>query len=810
MFIAEEKKLTNVKVRSNMTGVYSNVDIKGTLDLAAGLQPDARRLIVISGVSKTDRLFESMVKKTLQGYQHRFEVSYLTGLPMSDILERVSQLPKETIVLYVLTLLDGKYEKYIPRKIVAQISRASTAPVYGLWDSLLGGGILGGHLSSADREGVLSAEQGLRILGGENAADIPVVSGAYEYQFDWRQMKRWGIKEKNLPAGSVIRYKKASIWELYSNHILVIAVLIALQSVVIVVLLIQTSRRVSAERELKKAHSKLDRRVKERTAKLTQTNKQLQSEINERKKIEEDIKESQIKYYKMFETNQAMKLIIDPETSFIIEANNAACEFYGYSKEQIIRKKISDINTMDPDEVSAEMQKAKAETRLFFQFKHRIASGEIRDVEVYSGPIPVKGKVMLYSIIHDVTRRKKMEKLLVEARKKAEKLTDKAEAASRAKSEFLANMSHEIRTPMNGILGMTYLALKTDLDDTQKNYIKKANRSASNLLGIINDILDFTKIEAGKLELESVDFLLKDVMKNLVNIVGLKAREKKVGLLIKIDPDVPRRLIGDPLRLGQVLNNLGDNAVKFSKPENNVSLVVSVQDESEDNVHLQFSIQDEGIGISQEQQEELFQSFSQADTSTTRKYGGTGLGLAISKRIVEMMNGRIWIESELGAGSTFYFTVLLGKQSPEADGLEDILDTSSEETIDRAVGKLHGSNILLVEDNEINQELIQELLASKNITVTTAQNGQEALEFVPTQEFDCILMDCQMPVMDGYEATRRLREQKRFANLPVIALTANAMVGDREKALAAGMNDYVVKPLDPNKLFLTLAKWIST
>jgi two-component system, sensor histidine kinase and response regulator len=401
--------------------------------------------------------------------------------------------------------------------------------------------------------------------------------------------------------------------------------------------------------------------------------------------------------------------------------------------------------------------------------------------------------------VANALRRRKLEQMLKEARKVAEH-------ATKAKSEFLANMSHEIRTPMNAIMGMCYLTLKTDLTPKQRDYINKMHNATQSLLGIINDILDVSKIEAGKLELETIDFDLSEVLENLSNLITQTAQEKGLEIVFAVGSDVPMAIQGDPLRLGQILLNLTSNAVKFTEKGEIVISVKPVEVESE-YATLYFAVKDTGIGITEEQQAKLFQAFQQADTSTTRKYSGTGLGLTISKNLTEMMGGQIAVESEPDKGSVFFFTAKFGRSHEQIATAADRKEESSD-----GLDAIRGAHILLVEDNEINQQIARELLQSEGFFVSVANNGREAVEKVVSkaenEAYDVVLMDLQMPVMDGYTAAREIRKDSRQNKLPIIAMTADAMDSVRDKALDAGMNDYVTKPISPGDLFRALVKCI--
>ena len=379
-----------------------------------------------------------------------------------------------------------------------------------------------------------------------------------------------------------------------------------------------------------------------------------------------------------------------------------------------------------------------------------------------------------------------------------------AESANQAKSEFLANMSHEIRTPMNAIVGLVELCLNTSLTDKQCQYLQRVQIASRSLMTIINDILDFSKMEAGKMELDSIPFLLQDLLNQVFSTMaelssqkGLKLNHPQAGYAISV--------IGDPQRLQQVLINLIGNAIKFTA-RGEVSVSVSEISRDTGHICLQFCVSDTGIGISTEQQSRLFQAFTQGDSSVTRNYGGTGLGLIISKRFIEQMGGSIFLESELNVGSRFMFTVRLGLSEMADD--QGVEQKKLPELDPKQLKTLQGLRVLLVEDNEVNRIVAVELLQKQQIQVDIAENGAIALSQLQTHRYDCVLMDVQMPVMNGYEAAQRIKTLPNCQDLPVIAMTASAMQQDKLQSLQAGMLDHISKPILPETLYSTLLKWV--
>ncbi|MFA7291579.1 MAG: ATP-binding protein [Rhodocyclaceae bacterium] len=516
--------------------------------------------------------------------------------------------------------------------------------------------------------------------------------------------------------------------------------------------------------------------------------------------------------------NNALVGILVTHQRLIVSCNNRLETLFGYATDELTGKPV----TLLFDSETA-FDRLAMETRTVFS-RGESYSRELtlRRKDGQSFPAAMTGRANDANepdgtrtwIIADITERRQaeeevqryrqhLESLVAERTEELVKAREEADLANQAKGSFLAAMSHEIRTPMNAIIGMSGLALKSGLEPRQHEYVRKVNVSARLLLGIINDILDISKIESGRLQLEMTGFSLRNVIDGIATFANQLADEKDLRLSLEIAPEVPCYLVGDPLRLTQILTNLVGNAVKFTS-HGGVAVRCACQEVVDGKAMLKFSVADTGIGWSPEELGKLFQPFSQADTSTARRYGGTGLGLAISRELVTMMGGRIWVESTPGQGSTFQFVVPLLIAD---DVWRERLDALAAESTagDLAPPVLpNGMRVLLAEDNRFNQEMVLEILGEIGVIAEVVENGQQALRRLLEKDFDLVLMDIMMPEMDGLQATRLIRQNARWNALPIIALTANAGLEDRERCLVIGMNDVLTKPFEPADLYRVL------
>lgn len=415
--------------------------------------------------------------------------------------------------------------------------------------------------------------------------------------------------------------------------------------------------------------------------------------------------------------------------------------------------------------------------------------------------VEADGVVVWHGFFMDITERMQQEQQIRAA-------NARADAANQAKSAYLSQMTHEIRTPMNIILGMSYLAMETELNASQRDYLDNIRLSAEHLLALINDILDMSKIEAGQLEVETIDFDLHEILQKLNKLMSGKIIDKGLQFAMQIAPEVPPALRGDPVRLSQVLMNFITNAVKFTH-QGSITLAVSLLQQDEHKARLMFAVEDTGIGMNEVECGRMFQQFQQADASISRKYGGTGLGLAISKQLVELMGGQVGLESTPGKGSRFWFQVEVEKNLQVEVKLEQNAQ-QAQAAAAQAKAAMQGKRILLVEDQPLNQRVAQAMLRNAGAFVEIAGHGQEALDILRSQSFDCVLMDMQMPVMDGVAATRAIRDDPALADQLVIAMTANASMHNQALCMAAGMNDFITKPIKPALLYAVLEKWLVT
>jgi PAS domain S-box-containing protein len=593
----------------------------------------------------------------------------------------------------------------------------------------------------------------------------------------------------------------------------------------------------TAEANLQRSNLELEQRVASRTAELEQANRGLQAEVAERRLAEIALRMSEEHASRLARVvEQASDGIITRDMDGRITSWNAAtARLFGIAASEAIGQPIGTLHqsNFSADEAATILARIREGASHTFEADRIDRDGRLIHLHVAASPIFDTTGVQCgeMSVIRDITERKVVEQETARAR-------EAAEAANRSKSQFLANMSHEIRTPMNGVLGMAELLLGTQLDASQEKFALAIHRSGTALLHLINDILDYSKIESGHLELEHVGFALRELVGDVVELLSESAHAKELSLSFAVADGVPNILVGDPLRLRQIITNLTGNALKFTEA-GSVSLEITrcsdtsaLQLENHavaepETIELMFAVRDTGIGIPANAMDRLFSQFSQADGSTTRRFGGSGLGLAISKQLAESMGGRIGVESEVGRGSRFWFTVRMEVGNSESVLVKDVGHDMAHVPSSIGVGFLEVTRrkrVLLAEDNPINRQIATVMLESFGCDVVVAVDGRQAIDRSRVQPFDLILMDCQMPEVDGFEATVTIRAHeasieraatradptlRRASRTPIIALTANAMQGDRERCIEAGMDDYLAKPFAKKSLRAVIDRWVA-
>lgn len=749
------------------TGVSEEDSSYETIAEILRLYPKTERIYILNDYTPSGLKWREGLEKRIDTYGFPVRYEFNENKPFNDILEDIRGFGPDTLVLLGTYFLDSGKAFYTEKDVQELVSEASQMPVFCLANSFNGYGSLGGLVTAGDLQGETAGLMAQKILSGIRPDEIPVIidsSSLNRWQFDYEVAGKHGINVKTLPPEHIAVNRKLPIWESNPNEFYLALVIIGASLVIIVGLAL---------------FLKL---MRQKNMRLLEIQSHLHSA--------EELLEKDNDLCKMIDSLPVPVLIVNIEACKLEYGNQAFLSVNGFSSfkqaEQL------DLTPL-----------VKTAFNLWLDKSVSFTYGNLREQDseicqrISAEKLMYNNKNCLALICEDITAQLKETEMLSRA-------AQKEREANKAKSAFLSRMSHEIRTPINAINGMTAIAKAANNHEKIMYSLEKIDSASKHLLGIINDILDMAKIESGKLELDYAPIDVQKMIDNIVNIIKFRAENKKQSLTVEVGDDVPKSIISDELRISQVITNLLSNAHKFTPENGKIVLRVMKQDELNGSCTIQFTVEDNGIGVSAEQQTRIFAAFEQASGSISRVYGGTGLGLAISKQLVELMEGEIWLESELGQGSKFNFTI----NAKECD--MPLTDEESQAGKPVMSNAFKGQTILLVDDVDVNREIIAAVLEDTGANIIPAENGLKAVELFKKDPvlYNLILMDIHMPEMDGYEATGNIRSLNcdEAKNVPIIAMTADVFKEDIEHCLEAGMDDHIGKPVDVEELFRKLYK----
>jgi len=772
-----------IKNHNFFTGVYETYDVKGTVELILSLHPYTNKIVIISDATLSGEEFKGRVERAETSFEGILSFEYLTNLSPDLLSSKLGNIDKETAVIWSIYLRKPDGVSISCEESVRFITESTKQPVYCVWD-VVGQGVVGGKITDPTYQGERAAEIILDIFDGLKVTDIPVEGSPTIYKFDYNALQKFNISESKLPEESLIINKPFSFYQTYKLAIFsIISIIILL--VIIVLILLRLNR---IQRNAKLQISKKNTALNKNSILLYENNINL---LNAKEKAEES--EKQLKLISDSFVNGVIYQVamLDDNSRKFNYVSDTVNKLYGCTVEEVLENSDLIYGNFHPEDVNELIQKEKEAliNMSIFETECRVINpdGSIRWSYFVSQPRIINNIVCWDGIEIDITERKEMEIALKLAK-------ERAEESDRLKSAFLANMSHEIRTPMNGILGFAELLKTPNISGERlRKYIRVIEKSGKRMLNIINDIISISKIESGLAEVNMTEININEQIEYIYTFFKPEAEAK--GIALSFENSLPSKeaiVKTDNEKFIAILTNLVKNAIKYSE-KGSIEIGYILKSE-----RLQFYVKDTGIGIDKDRIAAIFERFIQADISDKRALQGAGLGLSISKAYVEMLGGKLWVESEKGKGSTFYFTLPYDVETKGKNvGIIDKIDMEFETPLKKL-------NILIIDDDEVSSFLLEDMLENLSEKVLSAENGLEAVEISRNNpDIDLILMDIQMPVMDGYEATRQIRMFNK--EVIIIAQTAFALEGDREKAIEAGCNDYLSKPIGKNKL-LSLIK----